>query len=92
MPNLSEPARRRDDYWVRTGRLTLQLMLAWFGATFGVIFFARELSVFTFFGWPLTYYLVAQGTVLLYCAIILIYACKMRALDKSFENGDHDVN
>jgi putative solute:sodium symporter small subunit len=91
-PDSSAAPPQRQGYWVRTRRLTLQLMLVWFASTFGIIFFARELSAFTFFGWPLSFYLVAQGAVVLYTVIVAIYACKMQALDKTFENDDHDVN
>jgi putative solute:sodium symporter small subunit len=69
-------------HWARTRCLTLHLMLIWLGATFGIIFFARELSNLRFFGWPLSFYLAAQGAVLLYTAIVGIYAYKMRALDQ----------
>jgi putative solute:sodium symporter small subunit len=86
-PDSSAATRQRSGYWVRTKRLTLLLMLVWFAGTFGIIFFARELSAFTFFGWPLSYYLAAQGATLLYTAIVAIYACKMRSLDKTLQNG-----
>jgi len=78
----------RQLYWLRTRRLTWQLLLVWFLATFGMIFFARELSNFTFFGWPLSFYLMAQGAVVFYTALVAVYACKMRKLDKSLGNGD----
>jgi len=78
----------RQLYWLRTRRLTWQLLLVWFLATFGMIFFARELSNFTFFGWPLSFYLMAQGAVVFYTALVAVYAFKMRKLDKSLGNGD----
>lgn len=78
----------RQRYWIRTRRLTLQLLLVWFLGTFGVIYFARELSNFTFFGWPLSFYLVAQGSVILYTAIVGWYAFKMRKIDQILENCD----
>jgi putative solute:sodium symporter small subunit len=76
----------RQRYWVRTRRLTLALLLVWFFGTFGILFFARELSNFTFFGWPLSFYLAAQGMVIGYTVIVAIYAFKMRKLDQSLEN------
>ncbi|HSY28911.1 MAG TPA: sodium/substrate symporter small subunit [Burkholderiaceae bacterium] len=76
----------RQQYWVRTRRLTLLLLLGWFVGTFGILFFARELSNFTFFGWPLSFYLAAQGMVIAYTVIVAIYAFKMRKLDRLLEN------
>ena len=78
-PETRSPQRR---YWARTRRLTIQLLLVWFASTFGIIFFARELSAITFFGWPLSFYLVAQGVVILYTVIVGIYAFRMRKLDQ----------
>jgi putative solute:sodium symporter small subunit len=85
---LSETRTPRQLYWIRTRRLTWQLLLVWFLATFGIIFFARELSNFTFFGWPLSFYLAAQGAVIFYTAIVAFYAYKMRKLDRILGNGN----
>jgi putative solute:sodium symporter small subunit len=74
-------------HWQRVRRLTAQLLLAWFAVTFCVIFFARELSAFTLFGWPLSFYMAAQGTILIYLAIVAIYAWRMRRLDHT-SSGD----
>ena len=73
-------AQRR--YWARTRRLTALLLVAWLLTTFCVIFFARELSGYTLFGWPFSYYMVAQGTTLIYLAIVGAYAWYMRGLDR----------
>jgi putative solute:sodium symporter small subunit len=79
--------QRRTFYWRRVRRLTLQLLLVWFFVTFGVIFFARELSTFTVLGWPFSFYMVAQGLVLIYVLIVALYAWCMQRIDKIFE-GD----
>jgi putative solute:sodium symporter small subunit len=68
-------------YWRRVQRLTLQLLAIWFFVTFGVLFYAKELSTITFFGWPLSFYMGAQGLVLIYVAIVGVYAWSTRQLD-----------
>ena len=68
-------------HWTRVRRLTLALLLLWFIFTFGVIFFARELSGLTLFGWPLSFYMAAQGSTLIYLLIIAFYALAMKKLD-----------
>ena len=60
------------------------LLLAWFSATFCTVFFARELSALSLFGWPLSFYLAAQGVALLYLAIIGVYALAMGRIDRRF--------
>ncbi len=68
-------------YWQRVRVLTLALLLLWFAVTFGVIFFARELAGLTLLGWPVPFYMAAQGTTLIYLLIIGIYALAMKKLD-----------
>ena len=77
-------------YWARTRRLTALLFAAWLVTTFVVVFFARELSGYTVLGWPFSYYMVAQGTTLIYLAIVGAYAWRMRQLDRLHqkERGD----
>ena len=68
-------------HWDKTRRLTAILLLAWLLTGFGAVFFARELAGLTIFGWPLSFYLAAQGASLVYLALIGIYAWRMRRLD-----------
>lgn len=75
-----------SSYWSRVRRLTLVLLGVWFGVTFGIVFFARELSTFTIFGWPLSFYMAAQGGILVYVLIVAIYAWRMRRLDRMVSN------
>ena len=85
--NASERAQliaARADHWRRTRYVTVWLLLVWFGATFCTIFFARELSALTLFGWPLSFYLAAQGVALANLAIIAAYALAMRRIDHRF--------
>ncbi len=74
----------RIAHWRRTRRLTALLLLVWLVATFCTIFFARELSALTLLGWPLSFYLAAQGVALLFLAIIGFYALAMRRIDRAF--------
>ena len=77
-------SRPQPRYWARTRRLTAILFLCWLSLTFGVVFFARELSGYAVFGWPFSYYMVAQGTTLLYLLIVGLYAWRMNCLDNRF--------
>jgi putative solute:sodium symporter small subunit len=72
----------RTAHWRATRRLTLVLMVLWLGTGFGTVFFARELARFTVFGWPLSFYMAAQGASLVSLAIIAVYAWRMRRLDR----------
>ena len=77
-----------EAYWRSTRRLTAILLLAWIATGFLAVFFARELANLTIFGWPLSFYLAAQGASLVYLAIIGIHAWRMRRLDRQYQERD----
>jgi len=74
----------RAAHWARTRRLTAVLLLLWLATTFGTAFFARELAAVTVFGWPLSFYLAAQGAALVYLAILGVYALAMARQDRRY--------
>ncbi|WP_230414183.1 DUF4212 domain-containing protein [Collimonas silvisoli] len=82
MPMFKTRPRHPASHWQSTRRLTLGLLLIWFVPTFGVIFFARELAGLSWFGWPLSFYLVAQGLALLYLLIVAVYTWQMKKIDQ----------
>ncbi|MBL8518683.1 MAG: DUF4212 domain-containing protein [Betaproteobacteria bacterium] len=74
------------DYWRKNLRISAILLLIWFVVTYVMAFYARELATINFFGWPLSFYMAAQGSLIIYVAIIGYYAMYMRKLDV-----EHDV-
>ncbi len=81
--------RRQRAYWRRNLRVTAWLLVIWFVVTFVVSFFARELS-FTFFGWPFSFWMGAQGAMLVYGAIIWFYQRYMAKLDAQYDMQESD--
>lgn len=73
----------RAAHWARARRMTTALLLLWLLTGFCAAFFARELAGLSVFGWPLSFYLAAQGASLVYLAIIVFYAWRMRQLDRA---------
>jgi putative solute:sodium symporter small subunit len=69
-----------DEYWRRNLNITAILLAIWFVVTFVVGWFARDLS-FNFFGWPFSFYMGAQGSLIIYCVIIWFYARYMNNMD-----------
>ena len=74
----------RSRHWQRTRRLTFALLALWLAASFCSVFFARELAALSLFGWPLSFYLAAQGAALIYLAIVGVYAVGMRGVDRRY--------
>ena len=67
-------------YWQANLRITSILLFIWFVVTFVVSYFARDLN-FTFFGWPFSFWMAAQGSPLVYVVVIAFYARYMERLD-----------
>lgn len=74
----------RAVHWRRTRRVTAVLLALWLATTFCTVYFARDLAALALFGWPLSFYLAAQGASLIYLAIIAAYAWWMGRLDRAF--------
>ena len=53
--------------------LRATLLLVWAVASFGVVFFARDVNL-TVAGWPLNFWYCSQGAILVFMAIVTFYA------------------
>ena len=71
-------------HWRRTRRLTTILLGLWLLTGLCTVYFARELAHITVFGWPLSFYMAAQGASLVCLAIIGFYAWRMRQFDAAY--------
>ena len=74
---------RHREYWRRNLRITGILLAIWFVVTYVVAFFARDLS-FNFFGWPFSFWVGAQGALVVYVVLIGFYAYYMNKLDREY--------
>jgi putative solute:sodium symporter small subunit len=83
-------AQARALLWRRNLLLTALLLAIWFAVSFVVPYHASELSAFTVFGWPLPYYMGAQGAMVVYLLIILYYSRAMRRLERAAEGDLRD--
>ena len=81
---------KHKEYWQRNLRLTGVLLFIWFAATFIMGYFARDLSGITIFGWPLSFYMAAQGSLIIYVVIIWYYARAMGKLDDEYGVAEGD--
>ncbi|RFO99012.1 cation acetate symporter [Rhodoferax lacus] len=63
------------------------LLLTWFVASFGVVFFARDLQDLLP-GWPLAFWYAAQGALLVFVAIVVVFARAANRRDAP--DGDFD--
>lgn len=76
------PTKNIQPYWRQTRRLTVALLFLWFILTFGILFFARELTSIQFFGWSFSFYMAAQGLTLIYVVILGIFSLYSHRIER----------
>jgi putative solute:sodium symporter small subunit len=83
-------SERHQEYWRRNVALTGVLLGIWFVVTYIVGFYARELNEITFFGFPVAFYMGAQGALIIYVVMIFYYARRMNRMDKDYDVAEED--
>jgi putative solute:sodium symporter small subunit len=78
----------RAAHWRRTRRLTIFVLII--GAIFalGVHWFATALNAITFLGFPLGYYMAAQGSLIVFMLLVFFQNWRQDAIDDEFGYGD----
>jgi len=81
---------KHHEYWRKNLVITGILLFIWFVVTFVEAWYARELNQFSFLGFPLGFYMSAQGSLAIYVVLIGIYAWYMNKLDVEYgvDEGD----
>jgi putative solute:sodium symporter small subunit len=76
---------QRESYWRYNIRLTVTLLVIWFVVTYllgGLL--AGQLNKVTFIGFPLGYYIAAQGALIVFVIEIAVYARLMNKKDLEY--------
>src|ERR671925_1496606 len=76
---------QKDEYWRYNVTLTTVLLIIWFVVTFiisGVL--AGWLNNYTILGFPLGYYMAAQGSLAIFVIEIAVYAYLMNRKDEEY--------
>ena len=86
-----ELTQKHQEYWRKNLVITAILLFIWFVVTFVEAWYARELGNITFLGFPLGFYMSAQGSLAIYVVIIGVYAYLMGKLDKEYNVDEGDL-
>jgi len=76
----SDPDGAHSVYWRSTLRVSAALLALWLLVTLVVCLLGPRLAMVVF-GWPLGFWAAAQGALLVFCAIVWVYALVMDRLD-----------
>jgi putative solute:sodium symporter small subunit len=83
MATLTEP--QKQAYWQYNVRLTTVLLIIWFVTAYIISgLLAGWLNQFTFLGFPLGYYMAAQGSLAIFVIEIAVYAYLMNKKDREY--------
>ena len=80
-----ELTAKHHEYWRKNLFITVILLSIWFVVTFVEGWYARELNTYTFLGFPVGFYMSAQGSLIVYVLLIWIYARYMNKLDTEYD-------
>lgn len=73
-----------EAYWQKTRTLTFIALGVWFFFSFVIHFFAPALNGVKFFGFPLGYYMAAQGSLIAFMVLIFWFCAAQEKLDRDF--------
>jgi len=74
----------RKAHWAKTKRLTLITLVIWFIFSFGIHWFADSLNSMNFIGFPVGFYMAAQGSLIVFVLQIWYLAYKQGKIDEEF--------
>ena len=77
-----------SEHWRHTRNLMLAHLSVWFVFAFLVHWFASSLYKISFFGWPLNYYMAAQGSLIVFVIQLFLFSRQQHAVDMKY--GVHE--
>ena len=75
---------QKEAYWRRTSRLMWIIMFLWFLASFVVHMFATSLNQIVIIGFPLGFYMAAQGSLIVFVVLCFWNAIAQNKIDEEF--------
>ena len=77
--------KQKDDYWRYNVKLTTILLAIWFVVTYLISgLWASWLNQYSVLGFPMGYYMAAQGSLAIFVVEIAVYAYLMNRKDEEF--------
>lgn len=77
-----QPAPMAEEYWHRTRNLMWTTLVVWFVFGFLVHFFVNYLNEIVVFGFPLGFYMAAQGSLIVFVILIFWFSHRQNRIDE----------
>ena len=82
--------QQREAHWKKTRTLMIIHLSIWFFFSFVVHWFATSLNSISFMGFPLGFYMAAQGSELAFVIQLFIFVKQQDKIDREFGMAEAD--
>ena len=79
-----ENSETADRYWAKTRNLTILVLVLWAIFSLLIPWFAGALNSISFLGFPLGYYMIAQGSLIVFVLLIFFQNWRQDSIDDEF--------
>ena len=79
-----QSTEQTGEYWRRTRGLMWFCLAVWFIFSFGIHFFVNQLNSINFLGFPLGFYMAAQGSLIIFVILIFWFAHRQNQIDEEY--------
>ncbi|MBI5318517.1 DUF4212 domain-containing protein [Bradyrhizobium sp.] len=92
MPDSANLKQREEAHWRKTTRLMLTHLGIWFFFSFIIHMFVTPLNkiVIPILGFPLGFYMAAQGSLIVFVVMLFIFARQQDDIDREFGFAEDD--
>lgn len=73
---------RAQEHWARTRSLMITTLIIWFIFSFGIHFFVNSLNEIVILGFPLGFYMAAQGSLIVFVVLIFWFSSRQNKIDE----------
>ena len=84
MPESADLRQREEAHWRKTTRLMLTHLGIWFFFGYVIHMFVTSLNNIVILGFPLGYYMAAQGSLIAFVVMLFWFARKQNAIDEEY--------
>ena len=83
----------KERHWEKTKGLMMLTLSSWFIFSIVIFMFGESLNNGSFLGYPLAYYMCAQGSIIIFVVLIFWFANRQEKIDEEFgfaERGEDE--
>ena len=83
----------KERHWEKTKGLMIMTLAIWFVFSIVIFMFGEGLNNSSFLGYPLAYYMCAQGSIIIFVVLIFWFANRQEKIDEEFgfaERGEDE--